>query len=212
MGTFVMNIAVCITTTPNRKDLFDESFFCLRENSPDNVDFIVYNDESYEGIAKSKNKCLSMCDGYDFAFLLDDDVYAIDKNWIYTYINSGLEHAMYIFDRQLIAVTSQYNAYDLPRGCMLFLTRKAINIAGGLDESFEKWGYEHAEYSRRIFNMGLTPSPFIDIPTSRGLFYSYDENYACESSVSNSDRRNCIPINAALYESKLNSKEFKSYK
>lgn len=207
-----MKIAVCITTTPDRQYLFDSCFLRLIENTPDNVAYKIYVDEKKEGIAKAKNKCLVMCDNYDFVFLLDDDIYSIDKNWVDRYINSGLEHAMFIFDRPIIEANEKYIAYDLPRGCMLFLTRKTIDIAGGMDEDFKVWGYDHAEYSRRIYNMGLTPHPFIDIPNSNGLFYSHDEFGTCESSVSMNDRGRSIPINKKLYQQKFYSKEFKAFK
>jgi len=205
-------IAVCITTTPNRKQLFEQSFKHLRENTPNDVSYKIYLDEKYEGIAKAKNKCLAMCDGFDFVFLLDDDIFALDKSWTDEYINSGLEHAMYIFDRRLLIKSEQYFSYDLPRGCMLFLTRKAIDTAGGMDEDFKVWGYEHAEYSRRIFNMGLTPAPFIDIPNVIDLFYSYDKWQACKSSVSDSQRMQSIPANYHLYQQKYYSKEFKPFR
>lgn len=207
-----MKIAIAVTTTPNRKQLFEQSFKHLVENTPNEVSYKIYLDEKQEGIAKAKNKCLALCDGFDFVFLLDDDVFALNKEWVELYCNSGLEHAMYIFDRQLLSETSQYKAYELPRGCMLFLTRKAIDTAGGMDEDFKVWGYEHAEYSRRIFNMGLTPAPFIDISNSNGLFYSYDQYGSCKSSVSDNDRMQSIPTNYNLYQQKFYSKEFKPFK
>ena len=207
-----MNIAICVTTTPNRKELFAQSFLKLVENTPANVSYKIYNDVNYEGIAKAKNKCLAMAEGFDFVFLLDDDIFPLDKSWISEYVNSGLEHAMYIFDRTLQERTEKYFSYDLPRGCMLFLTRKAIDMAGGMDENFKVWGYEHAEYSRRIYNMGLTPAPFIDRPNSIDLFYSYDRWHACKSSVSEGQRMQAITANYKLYEQNLNSKEFKPYK
>lgn len=212
MEARIMKIAICITTTPNRKELFAQSFLHLVENTREDVSYKIYNDENYEGIAKAKNKCLAMCDGFDFVFLLDDDIFSLDKSWTDEYINSGLEHAMYIFDRELQERTQKYFSYELPRGCMLFLTRKVIDTAGGMDEDFAVWGYEHAEYSRRIFNMGLTPAPFIDIPNVIDLFYSYDKWQSCKSSVNDDQRRQSIPHNYQLYQQKFYSKEFKPYK
>lgn len=207
-----MKIVIGITTTKNREKLFAETFLRLVENTPDNVSYKIYRDDKYEGIAIAKNKCLAKCmaDNPDYVFLLDDDIYSLDSAWIYKYINSDLNHAMYIFYRQPISTPGAsvfpptYAEYALPRGCMLFFTRHCIDVAGGFDERFIKWGYEHAELSHRIYNMGLTPAPYIDIPDSRGLFYSHDEHHTCRSSVSDAVRAEGIRNNKLLFDQKSN--------
>lgn len=207
-----MKIAVCITTTPNRTDLFGKTFLKVVENSQEYVSYKIYNDVNYEGIAKAKNKCLAQCDGYDYVFLLDDDIYPTDVNWVQKYIDSGLNHAMYIFGRTFKEEGQNYRSFDLPRGCMLFFTRHCIDTAGGFDEDFIKWGYEHAELSRRIFNRGLTPAPYIDILDSHGLFYAFDQYQDNISSVSQRDRAEGIKNNKPLFDATVNSNTFKPYK
>lgn len=211
-----MKIAVGITTTPNRIELFGNTFLKLVENSPKSFSFKIFNDENYEGIAQAKNKCLAMCmeTDPDYVIILDDDIYPLVKNWHLPYIESGLHHAMYIFDRDSGQKFSNgtYKEYVLPRGCLLFFTRYCIDTAGGFDERFKGWGYDHAELSRRIFNMELTPAPYIDIPNSTGLFYSHDEHKTCQSSVSNTNRLRGIKNNQALFNETQHSNQFVNYK
>jgi hypothetical protein len=95
---------------------------------------------------------------------------------------------------------------------MLFFTRHCINTAGGFDERFQGWGYEHAELSRRIYNMDLTPAPYLDIRDSKGLFYSHDEHFSCKSSVPNDKRAEGIIINQPLFAETINSNKFIPYK
>ncbi|MFA6087477.1 glycosyltransferase family 2 protein [Mucilaginibacter sp.] len=209
-----MKICIGITTTKNREKLFAETFVRLVENTPVNVSYKVYRDDKYEGIAIAKNRCMAKCmeNAPDFIVLLDDDIYSLDIDWVYKYIESGLNHAMYIFDRPVVTQESNYTEYALPRGCMLFFTRHCIETAGGFDERFIKWGYEHAELSQRIYNMGLIPAPFIDISDSKGLFYSHDEHATCKSSVVDADRVTGIRHNKPLYEASILNNKFIPYK
>ena len=216
-----MKISIGITTTPNRKEIFEQSYKQWVKYLPEDAVLFTHNDINYDGIAKAKNVCVRACHDADFVFIVDDDCYPIKENWHLPYIESGLNHAMYIFDRELILTACDidlnlesgwYQAFNLPRGCMLFFTRRCIKTAGGFDERFTGWGYEHAELSRRIYNMGLTPDPYIDIPYSKGLFYSHDEHGTCESSVSNIDRMRGIQANQGLFNELKDSKEFKPFK
>lgn len=215
-----MKIVIGITTTKNREKLFAETFSKLVENTPVNVSYKIYRDDNYEGIAVAKNRCLAKCmrDNPDYVVLLDDDIYSLNPDWIYKYIASGLNHAMYIFDRQPISTPgasvfpATYAEYSLPRGCMLFFTRHCIETAGGFDERFKGWGYEHAELSRRIYNMDLTPARYLDVPGSSGLFYSHDEHNTCQSSVGDVVRIAGIRHNEPLYKETILSNTYIPYK
>lgn len=205
-----MNIAVHITTTPNRY-ISKTALQAFETLSPDPFNTWLHVDDKNEGIVAQKNKGLALSKDADFVFLFDDDTLPIVENWWKPYVESGLDHAMYIFDRKIIGRTDQYVSYSLPRGCMLFLTRKAIDTAGGFDPKFSLYSYEHPEYSRRIFNMGLTPAPYIDIPNSKGLFYSHDEHGTIQSSVSNKEKYKGITKNRVLFEQSFNSNQFIPY-
>lgn len=168
----------------------------------------TYRFEQNAGVGSAKNKCLELLEGCEHMFLFDDDCSPVVDEWWLPYINSGLNHAAYTFDRMELNRTSKYVSYEYPNGCMLYFTRKCIDTAGGWDTEFQGYGWDHCELSRRIYNMGLTPAQFVDIPNSAVLFQMAD----CESSFSYETRAATIPINAELYQQKYFSKEFKPYK
>lgn len=216
-----MKIGLAITTTPNRENVFNEWYKRYSQFSPE-LPLYVHNDWQYQGVSYSKNKCLSALyeTECEYFFLFDDDCFLTQPKWYELYLNSKLEHACYTFDRNLInSIPSHYwithttgwdvayNEYDAPNGCMMFFTRKCIEVAGGWDTDFKGYGYEHVSLSDRIFNAGLIPSRYIDIPNSKDLF----EMANCESSFSISDRAQ-IPANYKLYQEKYLSKEFKPFK
>lgn len=210
-----MKIGIAVTTTPNREHVFNEWYKHYAKTTP-NIPLYIHNDINYQGVVYSKNKCLAALEEYDYIFLLDDDCFPIVQNWPLLYIKSCLNHACWNYDRQCVTIKNiiehsiQMNAYDeynKPNGCMLFFTKKCIGIVGGWDIDFNGYGYEHVNLSDRIFNNGLTPARYIDIPDSKGLFKMAD----CQSSFLISDRAQ-IPNNFKLYQQKYLSKEFKPFK
>lgn len=230
-----MNIGIAVTTTPNRLNVYHEwyrhySKFCAE------IPLYVHNDWQYQGVAYSKNKCLNALQemNCDYYFLFDDDCFITQHNWHELYINSGLEHACWNYNRTFLRVgltiptfytcvveqrlgekptvnlgydTVYYSEYDKPNGCMLYATQKVIDTVGGFDTDFKGYGYDHVNWSDRIFNNGLTPARYIDIHNSKGLF----EMANCESSFTSADRAQ-IPANFKLYQEKYLSKEFKPFK
>jgi hypothetical protein len=202
-----MKLAICITTTPNRSSVMNQTMVNWMHVAPQGCFLYVHNDVNYDGVSKAKNKCLEWSEFADFVFCFDDDIWPVDTRWAERYVNSGLEHAAYTFDRRLIHSAPQYNEFEKPNGCMMFFTRKCIDVVGGWDTDFKGYGYEHVNLSDRIYNMGLTPGRYIDIPNSRGLFEMAD----CESSFTSGDRMH-IPANEKLYQQKYYSKEFKPFK
>lgn len=160
------------------------------------------------GVSVAKNKCLSILDDCDYLFLFDNDTYPTQKGWHLPYIESGLNHACFTFDRKIIDVKPNYIEFEKPNGCMLFFTRKAIQTVGGWDTDFKGFGYEHVNLSDRIFNAGLTPARYIDVHNSSMYFKLAD----VPSTFSQEERIRTIPINQKLYKERYLSKEFKPYK
>lgn len=222
-----MNIVVCITTH-NRNEITDKCISQWARYMPTCADLFVVDDgstipypnadyrfEKSQGVGAAKNACLKLSEKYDYVFLSDNDIWPIKIDWHIAYIHSGLEHACFNINRPLIKFgvigsfgrADYYAEYETPNGCMLFFTRKVIDTVGGWDTSFKGYGYEHVNVSDRIYNAGLTPARYIDIPNSKGLFEMAD----CESSFTSADR-SCIPANYALYQKNFLSKEFKPFK
>lgn len=163
-----------------------------------------------EGISKAKNDCLKNLDVCDHVFLFDSDCWPKQINWFQPYINSGINHLCMTWGRNIIKTENGIVHYELPNGCMLYLTRKCIETVGGFDEKYIKWGYEHVDYSQRIFNAGLTESKFMDLGISGDLIYSLDKQTKIQSSVP--DRQRYIPANMKRLREQWNSKEYKPYK
>jgi|ERR1700744_47056 len=215
-----MSIAIGITTTPDRHHIFWENLKKWQDLLPKNAYiYYVYNKQKIP-VSVNKNKVLSMCAYADHIFMVDDDIYPITEDWWKPYTESPLNHACWNYDRNVIRTTVRafksgkgdvelvsYDELETPNGCMLYFKKAAIDKVGGWDTSFKGYGYEHVNLSDRIFNCGLTPARYIDIPNSKGLFELSD----CESSFNSTDRVH-IPTNYELYQQKFYSKEFKPFK
>lgn len=227
-----MKIGVAITER-NRYEIFKKTFDEIKRYLPKGAMLVVVDDASdipvpeatYRftknvGIAVAKNKCFEILyrSGCDHIFLFDSDCYPVSPDWWKPYVESPEPHLMYIFthwgdgrstgDTNIIYRDSSHVAYDHPRGCMLYYDRKCLDVVGGMDEIFRKWGYEHGNLSDRIFNAGLTSFRYIDVPGSDKLIYSVDEHTSNRHSTTKSnERRQCIEANKPEYEKRI----FKSY-
>lgn len=171
-----------------------------------------YRFDQNVGIATAKNKCLELLEGCEHIFLFDDDIYPTQNYWWESYTDSGFNHMCFTFGRSEVARTPVYVSYAQPCGLMIYLRRECINKVGGFDTDYIKWGGEHQDLSQRIYNAGLTPYPFIDVPHSLELFYSHDYHGNVQSSVFDYERMEYIPNNMQLLQKNKLSKEFKAYK
>lgn len=219
-----MQIGIAISTK-NRREIAEHSISQWRKYLPQDARLVIVDDcsdvpypdadfrfEEPAGIAKVKNKCLSLLEGCDHIFLIDDDIYALHEKWWQPYVHGTPQHACYIFGREELWQEPDYIAYDLPRGCLLYFTNHCVKTCGGYDEKFNVYGFEHPALSRRIFNMGLTPAPYIDVPNSKGLFYSHDEELTTRSSLPANERYKHIKENKKYFELTQNSNKFIPYK
>jgi glycosyltransferase involved in cell wall biosynthesis len=228
-----MKISISITTH-NRYEVFKETYDNILKFLPERATLVVVDDASdipckeatfrfdkNVGIAKAKNKAFELMGDADFYFCFDDDCYSKVKDWHLPYINSGLNHAMMIFPKlanglstnnKLIKSVGGLSYFQHPCGCMLFYTRKCLDVVGGMDEKYGIWGFDHVDLSLRIFNNGLTPHPFIDVANSLQLFHSHDYYVTVDRSVSATVRKQHIKINTPKFNASKSSKEFIPYK
>lgn len=228
-----MKIAIAITTH-NRYEVFSETYKNIKKYLPKGSRLVVVDDGSdipvpeatfrfdkAQGIAVAKNKCLELMGDADYYFLFDDDVYPKVKDWHLQYINTGLNHLCFSFDkfsnggtngRRKVGEDGNIVYWHEPCGLMLFLTKKCLETVGGFDPAYGKWGYEHVGYSMRIHNAGLTPKPFMDIKNSLDVFYSFDWDQTAKRSVAGHDRAKCIAPNERKYRSEIKSSHFIPYK
>lgn len=233
-----MKIGIGITTH-NRLEVFNKTFHQITTLNNDAKIVVVddasetpnpqatYRFEENVGLSKAKNKCLELLDDCDYIFLFDDDCFPVFKYWESIYIKASQKtknnHFSFIFDKLSTGHSNNNNIIDnivvnwIPLkthinacGCMLFFTKKCLEIVGGFDTGFNKYGWEHIEYSNRIYNAGLTMSPFIDIQGSLNLFYSYDYYRAINSTMPMDPQ--LFKENRDYYISRKNDCNFKKYK
>ena len=228
-------IAICITTH-NRSEVLKRSLESWLKFLPDNSETFIIDDasevpngwadfrfETQQGIAKAKNKCIELAKDFDHIFLVDDDVMPRELGWEKPYIESGINHLCLTFERnqkgfypspsvRKIKDVGDISYYTAPNGCMLYLRKKCVEIAGGMRPEFGLWGFEHVEYSSRIHAFGLIEHPFMDIKDSLKYFEVLDWSNSVQSSLSVTDRRTSGKINLALYEKFGIKSEFVEYK
>lgn len=192
-------------TTCNRPELIKKCIKAFEKFKPDNcVIFINDDTERREGVALSKNRCIEALQDCEYVFLFDDDILPTSNNWWQKYIDKSLEtcnqHFCLTFDKfangvgsgnQLIKSENGLDYFSHPDGKLLFLTNRAIRIAGGMDCSYSKYGSEHAGYSTRIYNLGLTKHPFISVSNSLEDFHCLDYHWEHKTCISEEEKRAC---------------------
>lgn len=218
----------------NRHETAKECIKQWRKYLPKNAKLFIVDDgsdipfpgadirnEKAKGIASCKNQCLALCDDADFIFLSDDDVWPKTKDWHLPYIESGLNHLCFTFDhfsngnlngRRKIKEENGISIWHEPCGLLLFFTKKCLEVVGGMDESYGAWGYEHLNLSRRIYNNGLTPQPYMDIAHSLDLFHSLDYDQTITRSVDPAIRNSLALVNKKKYLQDMASKVYIPYK
>lgn len=222
-------------TTQNRTETFKTCYDKIRKYSAGckivvvddcsqtPVEEATYRFSNNAGIAKAKNKCLELLDDCDHIFLFDDDCWPTKDNWYMPYIYSREPHLMYIFqeftngpklnDCKILYQDHEITAYSHARGCMLYFDKKCLKTVGGYCEVFGRWGWEHADLSRRIHNAGLTTFLYADVNISNQFIYSKDEHTAnANSTVGGAERKKWIHQNEPLWMARRDSTAYEPYK
>ena len=72
----------------------------------------------------------------------------------------------------------QINSYNNCGGCFIFLTKEVIEKVGGFCKEYGRYGYEHAGFSNRIHQAGLTPMGMYLCPEGASDYiYAMDYDY-----------------------------------
>src|SRR5690606_1266071 len=207
-------------TTRNRPKELAHTLEQVRKHTPDAVVVVVddastpapesdYRFDRNVGIARAKNKCIELLygAGCQHLFLFDDDTYPVVDGWYKPYVDAPAAHLMYIFQDNantptLVHDDGQVQAWSNPRGCMLYVTRECVDTVGGMDtHAWGKWGGEHADWSTRIFNAGLTHWRFADVNNSGELIYCADQDGKVKSTTPDSEKQAAIqPVMKRLAE------------
>lgn len=220
-------------TVHNRNETALHTIEQIKKYAPDNCKIVIVDDASKVplentdfrfnvnvGISRAKNKCFELLDDCDHIFLFDDDCYPVVQGWEKPYIESGINHLSFTFDRlansrqngnKVILSKENVIIYNNPCGCMCYFTKRCLEVVGGFNPIYNVYGYEHVDLSVRIYNAGLTENKFMDIPNSINLFYSLDYHCAISSSVGIS-KGIYIRENKRIYDQMQKSKEYIPYK
>lgn len=220
-------------TVHNRNETSRHTIDQIRKYAPENSKIVIVDDASKipfdgadfrfnvnAGIAAAKNKCFELLDDCDYIFLFDDDCYPVVDNWHLSYIESGINHLSFTFDRlangrqngnKVILQHGDLIVFNNPCGCMCFFTKECLEVVGGFNTMYGIYGYEHVDLSVRIHNAGLTPHRFMDVTNSLELFYSLDYQSEISSSVG-ALRGSHVRQNKTLYMQSQRSKAFIPYK
>ena len=157
-------IGIGITTTPSRPAHLELCLSQMNKHMPKDAMLFVAHDTNKMGVAHQKNKCLEALKGCDYVFLFDDDCFPIEDGWadayISEYIRTGNHHFLKINEMPTIeikGVIDGITSWTNCAGCMMFLTRSAIQTIGTFNEDFGVYGFEHADYTNRIHKAHLTP-------------------------------------------------------
>lgn len=191
-------------------------------------DLFVHRFSQNVGVARAKNKCLELLVDCDHIFLFDDDAYPSVADWWRPYVESVEPHLMYVFqefagrgapklnDCRVVGEINGTIGYSTPRGVMLYVERWVLDIAGGMDEAFGLWGYEHGDWSNRIYSFGLTSWRYGDVANSSALIYSLDEHVheigGHQRSLPRATRQEMVAANRALHDAQYNTAEFRPFR
>lgn len=228
-----MRIGIGISTH-NRYGIFKTTYKNIKKFAPLGAKIVVVDDASdvpvkeatfrfdkNQGIAKTKNKLLELLDDCKHVFLFDDDTHPVIDNWWKPYVESPEPHLMYIFehfksrqlgDTKVIFEDIEHKAYTHPRGCMLYIDSSILPVVGGFDEEYARWGFEHVDYSNRIYNNRLTSFRFQDVQGSEHFFYSADEHEAVSSTVTGVERSRYLESMRPKFKASYKSDKFCAYK
>ena len=191
-----------------------------------------YSDADYRfkeraGISAVKNKCLQLCyeSDADHFFLFDDDTYPISDNWWIPYVKSKQQHLSYTFGPGMVICsdivtsfrlsgdhvrcTTEYHtkSHIVPNGCMTYFTRECIDKVGGFDTNYPN-KYEHTDLSRRIFNSGITQTPYIDVVNSDKLIYCLDQDIAIQRSFTEQEMKDNLNKGYEYFRSREKSSAY----
>ena len=152
-------------------------------------------DKDRRGVAYRKNECLRALQHCDHIFLFDDDCYPIKDGWVDFFINSGQEHLLYLNknDHQF----KFGNEFQQCGGVFMYIRKSAVERVGAFNEKFGIYGFEHAEYSNRIYGKR---NYYLSLPATDQYIYAEDYNAMnFKSSISEIEKQKWVKANWDKY-------------
>ena len=145
---------------------------------------MIYEDKKGKGVAHSKNVCLKALKDCDYIFLFDDDCIPIKDKWWNFFIEASKEtaeqHFLYLKPTSTIkkiGETDRLEFFNNCGGCFMFLTKEVIEKVGAFNKKYGRYGYEHAGYTKRIYEAGLTSEMYIHVKGAEDYITSFDYDF-----------------------------------
>lgn len=214
-----MTVGVAISTH-RRPEVLAKALKHWARAMPDVL--VVNHDVNGDGVAVTKNRGIAalMDAGCDHLFFADDDIWPMVpfEKWALPYVNDPQPHLQHIWGHtnpdRFIGDDGHYTTWTWPRGPMLYAERRVIERVGGMRVEFGRWGGEHREWSRRIYECALTTHPYTDLSAARygKIWYCTDYTREVPSTVSPAEREGLREKRHALYDQFRGSTDFVDYR
>ena len=126
------------------------------------------------GVAANKNRVLSKLKDNNLVFIFEDDILIRRSGWIELFLTAiqetGMKHFNYIrldhrTDLYKVARTQNLTIgfYKKNTAQLMVMTNEVIEKVGAFDMRYGKFGFEHADYTRRCKGAGLCQPAHHDI-------------------------------------------------
>jgi len=170
---------------------------------------LIYGPNS--GISVNKNRLLKYLYNNDFIFLLEDDIILLKEGWLELYLRAieltGYQHFNYIVShyREYIKTTTKYGDITLGdcgpyvNGIFMVMSKRCLEVVGGFDEKYQKYGYEHPDFTKRCKMAGIYPSNHIHVMEATPFI----DWYPSSSCLSEEEKKKYIAINAKTYDAPI---------
>lgn len=141
----------------------DEGYYKCRMQQPENL--FIYTDHDRKGPGHGRNECLKHFAGYDYVFIFDDDCYPMRAGWekylISEAIIAGVDYMCIPnhFSDRIIDQKGEMFYWHGGMGPFQFFTKKGVEILGGYNTNYERYGFEDAGIMHRALKAGLTGHP-----------------------------------------------------
>ena len=161
----------------------------------DGKDITIYaatdTDEDRRGVAFRKNECLRALKDCDYVFLFDDDCFPIKDGWVDFFIDRNDPHLLFLNGDLHAYILQTTESYRNCGGVFMYMTKECIEKVGAFNEKFGTWGFEHAEYSKRIASVyNLEYAYNCKRGTDNYLYaHDYSNRFNHKSSISNEDKQ-----------------------
>jgi hypothetical protein len=168
-------VGVAISTVGNRPELLERAV-----NAWISVGVLprLVTDHDRIGVAACKNAGIArlMDLGVEHLFLADDDVYPLNRQAWKAYVQDPEPHLMLCWgEHRLLWRDQGYAEFKWPRGVLLYAHRSVIETVGGMRTEFGTGGHEHVEWSRRIYDAGLTMRRYADLDRDPREFWHAED-------------------------------------